>query len=117
MFTKKQEGAPEGRGGRRGRPPGTTPQGAAMRERLYGVAIKLFAQHGFEETTLRQIATRAGVSPALLYRYFPSKRAIVLALYDDLSLDFVRAAAALPAGKWRERFLFTLRASLEALAP
>jgi len=88
-----------------------------MRERLYLAATGLFAKHGFEETTLRQIAARAGVSPALLYRYFPSKRAVVLALYDELSHDFERAAGGLPAGKWRERFLFAVRASLAVLEP
>src|SRR6185295_12717490 len=94
-----------------------TPQAAAMRERLYDVAIRLFAEQGFEDTTLRQIAARAGVSPALLYRYFPSKRAVVLALYDELSHDFERTTAALPPGKWRERFFFALRGSLAVLEP
>ena len=88
-----------------------------MSERLYLAATRLFAQHGFEETTLRRIAASAGVSPALLYRYFPSKRAVVLALYDELSRDFERAAGALPAGKWRERFVFALRSSLAVLEP
>jgi len=72
---------------------------------------------GYEAATLRDIAARAGVSPALLYRYFPGKRAVLLALYDDLSLDFSRSAAAVPPGKWRDRFLETLRASLDVLAP
>ena len=88
-----------------------------MRARLYRIATESFAQRGFEETTLRDIARRAAVSPALLYRYFPSKRAIVLALYDDLSRDFEREALAMPRGKWRDRFLFAVRASLAALAP
>jgi AcrR family transcriptional regulator len=118
MFTKNKDGDSSWRDTpRRGRPPGETAQGLAMRARLYRIATQLFAQRGFEETTLRDIARRAGVSPALLYRYFPSKRAVVLALYDDLSRDFERAALGMPSGKWRDRFLFAVRASLGALGP
>jgi len=88
-----------------------------MRARLFRVATGLFARQGFEATTLRQIAARAEVSPALLYRYFPSKRAVVLAIHDELSREFARRVEVLPAGRWRTRFLFTLRASLAVLGP
>jgi AcrR family transcriptional regulator len=81
------------------------------------VAIDLFATKGYEETTLRTIADRAGVSPGLLYRYFPSKRAVVLALYDELSTDFHKRARAMPKGRWRDRFLFSLETSLGVLGP
>jgi AcrR family transcriptional regulator len=102
---------------KRGRPVGPTPQAAETRSELYRIAIGLFAEQGYAETTLRQIAKRARVSPALLYRYFPSKRAVVLALYDELSLPFEERARGVPAGNWRERFAFTLRTSLAVLAP
>jgi AcrR family transcriptional regulator len=120
MFTKNKEGVPEAQRRRRrrpGRPPGPTPQGAETREALYRTAIALFAEQGFEGTTLRQIAERAKVSPALLYRYFPSKRAVVLALYDVLSQEYATRTRELPRGRWRERFLFALRASLAVLGP
>jgi AcrR family transcriptional regulator len=57
------------------------------------------------------------VSVGLLYRYFPSKHAVVLALYDDLSSEFARRAETMPDGRWRDRFLFALRTSLEVLGP
>jgi AcrR family transcriptional regulator len=57
------------------------------------------------------------VSPGLLYRYFPSKRAVVLALYDELSEAFARDAAGMPDGKWRDRFLYALDTSLRSLGP
>jgi AcrR family transcriptional regulator len=101
----------------RGRPPGPTAQGAAARDRLYAVALRRIGEQGFAATTLRDIAADAGVSVGLLYRYFPSKQAIILALYDDLSGDFARAAAAMPAGRWRDRFVFALTSSLATLAP
>ncbi len=102
---------------RRGRPKGETTQGAAARERLYGIAVRLMAKRGYAATTLRDVAAEAGVSVGLLYRYFPNKRALIVALYDELSADFVRQASGMPAGRWRDRYVFALKASLQALGP
>src|SRR5262245_18567834 len=101
----------------RGRPPGETSRGVAARERLYATAMQLIAERGYEATTLRDIAKEAGVSVGLLYRYFPGKQAIVIALYDQLSSEFARRAAAMPAGRWRDRFVFALTTSLDVLEP
>ena len=102
--------------GRRGRPPGRTAEGEATRGRLYRTAIELINERGYEGATLRDVAARARVSSTLLYRYFPNKRAVVLALYDDLSEAFARGTT-LPAGRWRDRFIHALGSSLEVLAP
>jgi hypothetical protein len=45
------------------------------------------------------------------------KRDVVLALYDELSADYAARAADLPAGRWRDRFLYALRTSLDVLHP
>ena len=111
MFMQKVK--PRGRG----RPPGATAEGAATKRRLYDAAIGLMARKGYESTTLRDVAKEAGVSVGLLYRYFPSKRAVIVALYEDLSTEYASRALAMPRGKWRERFLFALTTSLEVLAP
>src|SRR5215204_2742458 len=89
----------------RGRPRGQTDQGSATRQRLYATAIGLIARRGYEATTLREIAGEAGVSVGLLYRYFPSKQAVIIALYEELSTDYARQAARMEAGTWRDRFL------------
>jgi AcrR family transcriptional regulator len=102
---------------KRGRPPGQSPQGAAARDRLYKTAIRILSERGYEATTLREIAKHAHVSVGLLYRYFPSKRAVIIALYDELSADYARQAAAMPSGKWRDRFIFALQTSLDVLTP
>ncbi len=102
---------------KRGRPPGRTAEGEATRQRLYEAAIGLIGVRGYEAATLRDVATRAGASPGLLYRYFPNKRAVVLALYDELSEAFAGNARALPAGRWRARFVHALELSLETLGP
>src|SRR6185436_11638027 len=101
----------------RGRPPGQTAQGAAARDRLYAIAIRRMAKQGYESTTLRDVAKEAGVSVGLLYRYFPSKRAVIIALYDELSAEYARRALELPRGRWRDRFIFALRTSLQVLEP
>ena len=64
---------------KRGRPPGPTAQGAATKQHLYGVAMRLISERGYEATTLRDIAKEARVSVGLLYRYFPSKQAVITA--------------------------------------
>ena len=121
MFTKKvNEPIGEHRQAgkkRRGRPPGTTLQGQEARRRLYQTAIRLIGERGYEATTLRDVAQAAGVSVGLLYKYFPSKRAVVLTLYDELSGEYASRAAQMHAGKWRSRFGFALRTCLEVLGP
>ena len=102
---------------KRGRPPGQTPQGAAAKDRLYAIAMRLIAQRGYEATTLRDIAKEASVSVGLLYRYFPSKQAVVIALYDELSTEYGRHVEAMRPGKWRDRFIFALNTSLHVLEP
>ena len=79
--------------------------------------MQLIAARGYEATTLRDIAKEAGVSVGLLYRYFPSKQAVVIALYDELSSEYARQAAAMPPGRWRDRFIFAVNTSLEVLKP
>jgi AcrR family transcriptional regulator len=110
MFTEKGKK-------KRGRPPGQTEQGLAARQRLYDTALRLIAERGFDQTTLRDVAAAADVSVGLLYRYFPSKQAVVLALYDQLSAQQEARAASVPRGKWRDRFLATLESSLDVLRP
>lgn len=42
----------------------------------------ILVAHGFEDTTTRQVAERAGVSIGSLYQYFPSKEALITALLE-----------------------------------
>jgi AcrR family transcriptional regulator len=101
----------------RGRPRGPSPKGEQTRARLFATAIELFGRTGYEATTLRAIAAEAGVSVGLLYRYFPSKRALVLALYERLTDAFVSRAGELPPGPWRERVSWAVRLSVSTLRP
>lgn len=87
------------------------------RRRLYDSAIALISEQGYSATTMRELAARVGVSPGLLYRYFPSKHAVLMQLYEELSVEFATRAAAMPRGRWRDRFLFALKTSLDVLKP
>ena len=47
---------------------------AERRKLILDAALDAFAEGGYEETTLDEVAERAGVSKALIYEHFPSKR-------------------------------------------
>ena len=53
------------------------------RRRLIEVGSALFAEHAFEEISMRQIAEAAGISKALLYHYFPSKTELFKAAVEE----------------------------------
>jgi AcrR family transcriptional regulator len=65
------------------------------RAQILEVARDLFAREGIDETSMRNIAGRAGVSPAVLYRHFADKDALLFALseafFDRLILAFEAA--------------------------
>jgi TetR/AcrR family transcriptional regulator len=56
----------------------------AVRDRLLNVALQLFAQKGFESTSIREIASAAEVTKPTIYYYFKSKEGLYLELLDHL---------------------------------
>jgi AcrR family transcriptional regulator len=66
------------------------------RERLETAALDLFVQNGYEETTVAQIADRAGLNRATFFRHFADKREVLFGGEDVLAGLFggaIRAAA------------------------
>ena len=53
------------------------------RTRIQQVALELFAEQGYERTSLREIAERLGVTKAALYYHFKSKEDIVRSFTED----------------------------------
>jgi len=51
--------------------------------RILDVALDLFRRRGFEQTTMREIAAKAGVSLGSAYYYFDSKEDLVMAFYEQ----------------------------------
>jgi TetR/AcrR family transcriptional regulator, repressor for uid operon len=55
---------------------------AERRERIIEAAERAFVRNGFHASTMQHVADEAGMSPGNLYRYFPSKEAIVEGLCE-----------------------------------
>lgn len=53
------------------------------REQLQAVALKLFAERGYDSTSLREIAERLGITKAAVYYHFRSKDEILASLIED----------------------------------
>ncbi|GIF46854.1 TetR family transcriptional regulator [Asanoa ferruginea] len=71
-------------------------------------AMRLFAEKGYGETTVEQIAEAADISPSTFFRYFPSKEQLVLVDdYDPIMIrEFLNQPAEVPV-------LTALRRSME----
>ena len=92
----------------RGRPGGRARTGAAHAglrernkekklERIVRAGRALFVQKGFDETTTRAIAAKAGVAAGTLFLYFKEKRDLLFHLFkDDVSAVQRQALASLP---------------------
>jgi AcrR family transcriptional regulator len=72
------------------RPAYTRLQVDERRRQLIDAGSALFAQHAFEEISMRQIAEAAGVSKALLYHYFPNKIELFKAAVQEYAGELQR---------------------------
>ena len=61
-----------------------SPRQADTRQRALDVALELFAEQGYEKTSLREIAERLDVTKAALYYHFASKEALLAGIVDSL---------------------------------
>ena len=64
-------------------------KGRQTRQAIEDAARNLFAQRGFHGTTLAEITSAAGKSPAVFYRYFADKEDLLAALAQDFLNDVV----------------------------
>ncbi len=79
---------------------------------LISAAASLFAANGFQGTTTKEIAKAADVSEALLFKYFPTKRALYAAiLAEKAQYSELRDAVEEAAKKQDDTALLTLLAS------
>ena len=95
-----------------------SPKGAATRSHLLQVALGLFREKGVDNTTMREIATRAGLSLGAAYHYFASKEAIILAYYADVQRQHVELArqGLATTSDLRDRLALAMHTKLDVLA-
>jgi AcrR family transcriptional regulator len=69
---------------------GRRPGEPDTRERIADAARRLFAERGFDRTSIRAVAAEAGVDPALVHHYFGTKQRLFLEAVD-FPIDAVRS--------------------------
>jgi AcrR family transcriptional regulator len=79
------------------------------RQRIHGVALELFLEKGFAQTTMQDIADRLGLTKAALYYHFPTKSDLIRAVIQPSIADVERFLTeareqALPTREVLERF-------------
>lgn len=81
------------------------------RQQILDASLKLFDKNGFANTTISEIADLAGISKGLIYKYFDTKRDILLA-YSDIVHKCEKEVYAMPTATESLR-LFASRLLLE----
>jgi AcrR family transcriptional regulator len=66
------------------------------RERLERAALALFAENGYDATTVAQIADRAGLTKSTFFRHFADKREVLFGGQEALTEAFTQAIGAAP---------------------
>src|SRR5215510_14155141 len=97
-----------------------TPQRAASEEtrrQILDTALTLVRERGFDATTMRDIAARAGLSLGATYYYFHSKEALVGAYYDYIQDEHAARARAAFArgGGLKDRLRAALHSKIDVL--
>lgn len=64
------------------RPPARGLPSVSKRERLIAAAIEVFGRRGFYDSSIEEIGGAAGMTASAVYRYFPSKAALLAATFD-----------------------------------
>lgn len=91
---------------------GAPSRGEQTRQLIVDTALRLFRERGYEETTMRAVASEAGVSVGNAYYYFDSKEHLVQEFYDRLQAE--HRAATEPVLSRETEFGARLRGVLHA---
>ncbi|MER6027909.1 TetR/AcrR family transcriptional regulator [Streptomyces sp. NPDC001851] len=76
--------------------PDTTRRSEKSRRAIYDAALALVGEVGYPKTTVEGIAARAGVGKQTIYRWWPSKAAVLLEAFLDLSRQAAQEAGQEP---------------------
>lgn len=69
------------------------------RETIQRAAIRLFAERGFQGTTVADIAAAAEVAPSTVFTYFPTKEDIIFASWEPFQSSFRERLENRPSGE------------------
>ena len=95
-----------------------TEKGEQTKALILNAALETFHEHGYEKTTMREIAKRAGLSLGSAYYYFRSKEHLIQAFYHLTHEQHLAALEAEPAAPNLKAGLRTvLRLKISTLAP
>ena len=90
------------------------------RARIVAAALALFRVKGFEATTTKAVARKAGVAEGTVFNYFPTKEDIALHFFEqevDHAMTSVRANARLRKAPLEEKLFALVQTQLEFLGP
>lgn len=85
---------------------------AEPKERLARAALDLFADKGYDSTTVADVVERAGLTKSTFFRHFTDKREVLFAGQDDLVSVLTGAVTAVPAGQAPVRYVEALLSAL-----
>src|SRR3954454_22317553 len=85
--------------------------------RLREAALQLYVDRGYEQTTVAEIADRAGVTPRTFFRHFADKREVLFAGSELLEEAMVSALEAAPPGPSLDAVAAGLDAAAVRLGP
>ena len=99
--------------------PTKTAKGEQSRALILNTALDLLQKHGYEGTTMRAIARRAGVSLGNAYHYFGSKEHLIQAFYHRLHDEHLQATRGLLAKETtlRARLMTVMLLKISTLEP
>ncbi|MGK5549549.1 TetR/AcrR family transcriptional regulator [Streptomyces sp. URMC 127] len=86
---------------------------ADRRAQLLAVGARLFAAHPYEDVLMEDVAAQAGVSRALLYRYFPGKRDLFAAIYQEAADQLLAKSRFDAAGSLTDQLVEGMDAHLD----
>lgn len=96
-----------------------TSKGEQTRAVILETALEIFREHGYEETTMRAIAERAGVALGNTYYYFRSKEHLIQAFYSYTHEELTAASAEFLEKErdLRARLVGVMRKMIETVEP
>jgi len=92
----------------------------ATRQRIVTAALRLFETKGFDSTTTKAIAKRAGIAEGTVFNYFETKEDIALFFFEkevDSAIAAVRRRKSLKKAPLEEKLFALIQAQIEFLTP